>query len=156
MKKYSPRLGGFNFTEEQAQEVGEFLEATFPSGEFTPADVVRVAKPKKSPIHKHFEWDNDKAAQKFRLSQARCLIISISVEVQDDKSIKAYHNVVVNDRKVYTSVDNAVESVDIWDQVIERAHKSLLHWKTQYKDFKEFESVYRAIDKVKLKPNRRK
>lgn len=36
--------------------------------------VVRESRPKKAPLHDEFEWDNDVAAENYRLNQARALI----------------------------------------------------------------------------------
>jgi hypothetical protein len=47
--------------------------------------VVDVAKSPKSPLHACFEWDDTKAAHKYRLVQARTIIRSIGVEVKGDK-----------------------------------------------------------------------
>lgn len=37
----------------------------------TPAQIVEKAKDSKTELHKCFEWDNEKAAEKYRLEQAR-------------------------------------------------------------------------------------
>lgn len=39
-----------------------------------PADVVESARPKNSPLHSRFTWDDNEAAEKYRLWQARQLI----------------------------------------------------------------------------------
>jgi hypothetical protein len=48
-------------------------------GRLTPSAVVDDAQDEGSPLHDHFEWDDDKAAHAYRLSQARELITSIKV-----------------------------------------------------------------------------
>lgn len=46
------------------------------------SDVVDAARPKESPLHRFFEWDNGKAARKFRIEQARWLVRSVRVVVR--------------------------------------------------------------------------
>jgi len=48
-------------------------------GRLTPSAVVEDAQNEGSPLHAHFEWDDDKAAHSWRLAQARELITSIKV-----------------------------------------------------------------------------
>ena len=51
-------------------------------GKLKPSIVLDAARPKDSPIHHHFIWDNEEAAHKYRLNQARELIKSISIKVK--------------------------------------------------------------------------
>ena len=64
-----------------AQAVGEFLETLRKThgGDLSPADVVEAARDKKSPVHSYFEWDDSIAAEKWRIEQARQLIIAVEV-----------------------------------------------------------------------------
>lgn len=59
------------------EEVGKELSKL---GNFTPTDVLDIAKSPKSPLHKYFEWDDSKAAHAYRLTQARHLVLSIGLE----------------------------------------------------------------------------
>jgi len=49
-------------------------------GTLTPEAVVERARPESSPLHDCFEWDDDAAAEQYRLDQARRLI-RMQVEV---------------------------------------------------------------------------
>ena len=69
------------FTAVKAQIVGDTLEELFEinDGVVIPSTVVKAARPKRSPIHNCFEWDNNVAARKYRESQAGYLLeISLS------------------------------------------------------------------------------
>jgi len=61
-----------------AQDAGEAL-ATIQQrqGKIVPANVVESAKPEDSPLHPAFEWDDTRAGEKYRESQARILILAI-------------------------------------------------------------------------------
>lgn len=56
-------------------------------GRLTPQAVVMDATDPKSPLHTHFEWDVDKAAQRHWLDQARTLIRSVEVVVRTDRIV---------------------------------------------------------------------
>jgi hypothetical protein len=43
-------------------------------GSITPEAVVAAARPKNSPLHQLFDWDNEVAGDKWRNHQARILI----------------------------------------------------------------------------------
>lgn len=53
-------------------------------GLLLPEHVVDDAKKKTSPLHNHFEWDNNKAGHAWRLEQARVLIRSVKIKVTEE------------------------------------------------------------------------
>lgn len=56
-------------------------------GRLTAEQVVEEARPPSSPIHGCFEWDDSKAAESWRIEQARDLIkrVKIVIEVEEKK-----------------------------------------------------------------------
>lgn len=66
-------------------------------GVLTPAMVVEAARPARSPLHSHFEWDNKVAGEKYRLVQAGILIRKVKVQVLDETSpltrVRGFHSV---------------------------------------------------------------
>lgn len=76
---------------------GKELERIRGSGIITAKAVVSAATKATSPLHKHFEWDDGVAADEYRLEQARYLLRSIRVIVeqpdnQKDKLVRVYIN----------------------------------------------------------------
>ena len=63
----------------RAQAIRE-LEDRF--GRVTPQIVLEAAKNPKHVLHREFEWDNGKAAHRYRLDQARTIIASIRIVVE--------------------------------------------------------------------------
>ena len=59
-------------------------------GQVKASDLVMAAKPKTSPIHDAFEWDNNKAGHEYRLWQARQWIRQVKVSV-DDAPVRLVH-----------------------------------------------------------------
>lgn len=53
-------------------------------GTLTPTAVLDDARSPNSPLHDYFEWNDDVAAEKYRLDQARRLIRSVRVEIEVD------------------------------------------------------------------------
>tara|TARA_Y100000114_G_C11674070_1_gene285262 strand:- start:199 stop:759 length:561 start_codon:yes stop_codon:yes gene_type:complete len=103
-----------------ANDAGVLLEGIRDRfGEITPQLVLKEARHKDSVIHQDFEWNDDKAATLYRLDTARRIIRNLRVvsegEVTDEP---VFVHVTVGDRKYYERTDLAVESPDIWAQVM--------------------------------------
>lgn len=143
-----------------AQVAGERLESIRKGnkGRLTPVMVVEDARPKKSPLHNAFEWDDTKAAESFRLVQAGDLIRAIIVvtdEAPDAQPVRAFVNIESGDRH-YTSVQHAMSDKELRGQVVNRALLELTQWETRYKDLKELAVVFSAIKKVRRQKKRGK
>lgn len=63
------------------QEIREHLQFLEVNGRLTPERVLDDAKRPESPLHKHFQWDDQKAAEQHRLDQARDLIRTVKITV---------------------------------------------------------------------------
>lgn len=50
-------------------------------GEVNPALIIEASKKKNSLLHNYFEWDNEKAADQWRVKQAQYLLNAIQVKV---------------------------------------------------------------------------
>ena len=62
------------------------LERLARNGRLTPENVVLAAESPESPLHQYFTWDNDTAAHKCRLEEARTLIRRVKVIVTVKKN----------------------------------------------------------------------
>jgi hypothetical protein len=95
-------------------------------------------------LHKHFEWDDEKAAHQFRIEQARCLISVIHVE--DDAS-KAGHTrafISVKDDEAgicYRPLKEVRESLDLQVAVLKQAERDLESWTKRYADLAEVVAI---------------
>ena len=95
----------------------------------TPEEVLEKAKDPASELHKCFEWDDTKAAEKYRLRQATLLITNLAVEVEipEAKPIicRAYVNVSDTKKGTFMKVDSAFKVEETREIVIERALREL-------------------------------
>jgi len=53
-------------------------------GKITPEIIVREAGDTSSPLHNYFEWDDEKAGERWRVQQARILLNNIQVKTVSD------------------------------------------------------------------------
>lgn len=65
-----------------AQIVGEVCERLSADGNLTPAALVDEGRPIGSPLHAMFEWDDAKAAEAYRETQAGDIIRSIEIVIE--------------------------------------------------------------------------
>lgn len=86
-------------------------------GSVTPAIVVEEARPVDAPLHAAFTWDNSKAAEQFRLIEARNLIRSVHVisEAGEDQGCAFVHLTVTDEGEAgaYLPVADVVNSPDL-------------------------------------------
>lgn len=141
------------FNNTQAQVIGEALEKLGDS--FTPAEVVAKAKPKRSPLHPFFEWDDTTAAHKHRLAQARSMVASVQIVVKCDgasQRTRGFHSVVItseDNKPVYSPVMRIREEPELSQQVIDAAMRQLKGWKERYGEYQElFGPMLAAIGEV--------
>ena len=149
MKKY--RFKNNVHSLEDAQSVGLLLEKHFPDNKVKPDKLVEIAKDRRSPLHKFFDWDDRSAASKYRLNQARQLISALYVEVDDGSQLRAYENLYIEElsSNAYVSTDEIKASPDLSQQVVELALRELSYWKLKYQNYSDyFGVVLSAIDEV--------
>lgn len=110
-----------------AQEVGEELEAL--QGSLTPERIVDEARNDSLELHKCFEWDDEEAAEKYRITQARDVLRFISVvttvkaEGKESETVvvRAYENVKTKDNdREYVELFSALNDIEYRNQIFGR------------------------------------
>jgi len=144
-----------SFLNADVQKVGKKLEETREQngGVLTPSVVVKAAKPKKSPLHDCFEWDDSKAAQQYREDQARYVLRHIAVVYDIDstgnqKTVRAFVNIMDDENRVYQNILVAMQNVDMRQQILNRALRELGQFRERYHELEELAQVHAAIDAV--------
>lgn len=149
------------FNDEDAMVIGPELERLSREGKDSPEDVIEAARSKRNPLNGYFEWDDSKAAEKYRISQANYMIRHIEIEIRIDNSIqrtRAFHHVDIEiiganddterDRKfVPLSVIEQDEAMAL--QLVNRCLVELRNLQNRYSQYRSyFGKVFQAIDKL--------
>lgn len=113
------------------------------NGRLTPQLVVTAAKSPKHPLHARFEWDDSKAAQKYRREQARDLIQSVKVRYQvgdESRDVRAYIAVPQSDshQPSYTPVDDVIHDEFSRKLVLQDMEREWRTLRRRYDHFEEF------------------
>lgn len=142
-----------------AQVAGEFLAGLEKEhGTLTPEMVLNESRDKNAVLHPCFEWDDEKAAENYRLHQAGQIIRNVTVKIEREKKppqfIRAYVNIKDNEnheKGKYVSLNIAMKNKDYKTQVLQNAMYELKTFKNKYSSYVEFDKVFLAIDELTSK-----
>lgn len=140
-----------------AQKVGEALEKMEKrDGSLTVESIVNEARPKKSVLHTLFEWDDAKAAEEYRKTQANGILHCLVVrdESLGEEPQKAYVCVTskgVARRGLFVNIKQAMEQPETRNTVLENAIMELTAFERKYNKLTELENVIKAIHEVTKK-----
>ena len=113
-------------------------------GLVTPKAIVEEAESELSPLHDYFQWDDTKAANEFRLWQAREMIAKVRITFQD-RELDAYYNVRImvegEMQQGYASLTRVISEKSLRVQVINQALRELEYWQIKYSEYKELENL---------------
>lgn len=111
--------------------------------------IVEKARNEDTELHKCFEWRDDIAAEKYRLTQAqnvlRCLVIT---RAEPDKepvktNLRVFHN---TNYHQYKSIDMAVRCQSEYERLLNTALGELKAFKEKYHMLSELEEILALID----------
>ena len=121
-------------------------------GRLVPEQVVESARPKSSPLHGRFTWDDGEAADKWRIHQAR-MLINVCVEVLGDGLSKSPVFVSLSvDRGSgtgYRLTTTVMGDSEMRAQLLKDALSDLNTFQKKYQDLKELAEVFSALRKVR-------
>lgn len=158
MPKYAFKAMALRVKGLDPQECGNELARLESQGPVTPERVVKSAKPKSSPLHDAFTWDDSEAAHKWRLEEASYLVRAVVVVDEDDGQppVRAFVNVHQEDESeqdstrkgVYVSTERALTTPSYREQVLASALRDLAAFRNRYRELKELARVFTAADAV--------
>ncbi len=144
------------------QKVGETLEQLrLAHGTLSPGLVVSAAKDRESILHGYFTWDDSKAAEEHRRSQAAHLMRSICVVSAPGIALQAPTRAFVSVRRAaeestdgeaagtYTSIVEAVRVVDYRAQLVGDALRDLDAYRLKYQLLADLTGWRAALEKAR-------
>jgi hypothetical protein len=111
-------------------------------GVIEPEDVVRSARPKRSPLHKSFEWDDAVAGPLYRLDQARALLRKVTVErVVGGETVRLRAVVsIANDRggETYHTIDSVAMDDDLRRRFEEQLEREWRTFRSKWNNHRDY------------------
>ena len=143
----------FKLTDKITQEHIDILLELSKRDALTAENLLEEAKKKRSPFHKFFDWNDEAAAESWRLHQSRLLINEVKVTILE-KEVYAFENVSVvieegslqterQYKPVYEISQNPLQK----DQLLNRALRELSYWRNKYNYLEELSEIFAVIDK---------
>ena len=113
-------------------------------------DLLEASREDNAPLHSCFEWDDDLAAEKYRLWQARQIIINITVVIETSNTVphvRAFVSVADScDKGKFIQIQKALENNEYRAQILRNALVELQTFKHKYSVYSELSKVFEAID----------
>ena len=105
------------------------------------------ARNENTELHKCFEWDNNKAAEKYRLQQARQVLNSL-VFIPVETSEQPVRVFSYTTETKYKPTIQMVRNMDEYTLLLAQAKRELDAFKIKYKTLKELKGVFDAIEEL--------
>jgi hypothetical protein len=129
------------------------LERT--TGRVRPTSIVDAARSPRSLLHRYFEWDDDVAAERYRLKQAQSLVQAVVLVVEyEGRQIetRAWSSIRVKTPewtgRVYMETSKAMDVPDLRAQLLGAALRDMKIFRARYAALREVADVLAAMDGV--------
>ena len=117
--------------------------------------VVESASDITSPLHDQFQWDDTKAAEEWRLQQARQLIRTVIVILPNySKPTSAYVSLMddrTQDNGGYRTIVDVMSDTSLREKLLTEALADLQRWEVKYAQLQELVPIFQTIAKLRKK-----
>lgn len=130
-------------------DAGKIVHEIIELGEsVTPSQIVEKARDEQTELHKVFEWDDQKAAEKYRIVQARqvvrhLVIEEVKPEDQDHAPVRFF--VQTKNGEGYKPLEWVLRRDDEYHQLLQQAMAELHAFKEKYSRLSELQEILDLI-----------
>lgn len=113
-----------------------------------PQQIVDYAKNPDTELHKCFTWDNNLAAEKWRLQEARQIVCSLVIvesnsDRENDTQIRVFHK--TDNEDGYKTLQFILQDKDEYKKLLERCEYDLRNLKKKYQSISEYQEIWDLI-----------
>jgi len=117
-------------------------------------DVVEFARNPETELHKHFEWDDSKAAHEYRLWQARQVIRVYATIIPNENvgEVRAYVSLYPDRTQPgggYRPLAVVLSDDQLREQLLRQALKEADTWRHKYQQLERLAPIFKALEQVK-------
>lgn len=113
-----------------------------------PEEIVDKARDENTELHKCFEWDDTKAAERYRVYQARKIVCHLIVkEVNDEpqkQEVRFFYK--TDSQEGYKPTSYIMRNKDEYHKLLDRALTELKAFQRKYSTLKELDGLFDAIN----------
>lgn len=122
-------------------------------GELNPVTVLDESRPEDAVLHPCFEWDNEAAAGKWRLRQARkivqCIGVRYKTEDGGEGEVKRYYvSVKKAGSRSYVRIPEALADDEMRALVLKELQLAIKSIEKKYRGYKELAEIFTHVNKV--------
>jgi hypothetical protein len=125
------------------------------SGRLQAQAIVERAKARSSVLHQCFTWEDGKAASLWRLEEARGLIRSYSVVIEQQPPVTTRAYVSLRSVRArgggYTPIQRILSERELYEEMRRDALEELADVERRYGHLAELQPVFRAVHKVRAR-----
>lgn len=154
-KKYQWRKGARGLSNLDADKIGSEIDYMIDNNiPHDPEGIVEYARQNEdSELHKGFEWDDTKAAENYRIEQARYItrhIIHIvnnpNAEVEEEREPEVRVFFQIGNKTEYKRTVEIHRNEDEYAALLAKAMSELRAFKRKYSTLVELEEIFKLID----------
>jgi len=116
--------------------------------------LVEECRDAESPLHRCFEWNNPRAADEYRKAQARLVLRSLVVVIQESDDVEPVQVnafVTFDDQPEYVAIQSVVSDEDLDAKYKRALLDDLKSIKNKCQQYSEFGQVCKAIDRIRIR-----
>lgn len=123
-----------------AEEIGD--------NRISPQELLEKARDANSELHKCFEWNDSIAAEKYRLQQARGVLVNLvyKTDKKDAEPIRYFQ--ITTEKSIYQPTVSFLKQEDEYQALLKRAKCELESFKKRYHTLSELQEVFEAIELI--------
>ena len=133
------------FGNADAQKVADEISAL--GEKFTPSDIVDMARNPATESHKCFEWDDEKAAEKYRLQQARTVVCNLVYVSTDDgkthEPVRLFYK--PSEESGYKPTTLILQNQSEYEYLLQECRRNLEQLKRKFSTLTEFDWLWEMI-----------
>lgn len=134
------------------QKSGEMFELLAKTEDGLTAETLLEAnRPKGTPLHDDYEWDDDVAAESWRLHQSRHFLNSLTVCLfaeGADQPIQTRAVHITTETHKYEPIALIIKQEDKYAKLLEKAKSDMFAFKQKYEILTELKPIFDVIDKL--------
>ena len=128
-----------------ANIAGQVCEGLAAENRLTAKNLLDVSRPEDAPLHKEFEWDDGKAAEKYREAQAGHIICCLvkTPERGDLQPVRAFCTVTP---RYYEATELILKQEDKRDVLLRQAFAEMQSFRKRYEGLSQVAEVIKSMD----------
>lgn len=113
----------------------------------TPTQVLEKARSEETELHKCFDWNDESAAEKWRIHTARSVLNHLVIKVPEQTEKPAPRIFYKTSQEVgYQRTEYIIKDIDEYQQLLEQAMRELRIFKEKYKMLTELNELFELIE----------